>query len=156
MAVAAPGSAAICRLGRQFFFQPDHMGRRGIRVERERRDGGNRENRYEKQREKAAADRLTEWTKAFNLNMLNRSCPELGKVLRFVFVGSWYFRVCKHKPRNPCDPSHHAPLLGGRPIGRTPDSEFSKDPPFSRRESVQRCSMKASLSLGCDHEAPHM
>jgi hypothetical protein len=41
---------------------------------------------------------LTEWTKAFNLNMLNRSCPELGKVLRFVFVGSWYFRVCKHNP----------------------------------------------------------
>jgi hypothetical protein len=41
---------------------------------------------------------LTEWRKAFNLNMLNRSCPELGKVLRFVFVGSWYFRDGKYEP----------------------------------------------------------
>jgi hypothetical protein len=30
---------------------------------------------------------LTESLKTFNLKQLNRSCPELGNVLRFVFVG---------------------------------------------------------------------
>ena len=82
------GLAAVCGVGGKFLFQPNHLGRRRIRAERKRRDGGSRQSRCEKECGKAAAGRLTEGRKAFNLNRQNRSCPEPGKVLRFVFVAS--------------------------------------------------------------------
>ena len=85
-ACAVPGRHSLCSMGGKLFFEPNHLGRCGISLEGERRNGRNRFLGRGKEHREAGAGRLTEQRNAFNLKELNRSCPELGNVLRFVFV----------------------------------------------------------------------
>jgi len=60
MVVAATtGLAAIRGVGGEFFFRPNRVGRRGICVARERRNGGSGRRKQQETRKTATADRLT-------------------------------------------------------------------------------------------------
>jgi len=60
MVVAATtGLAAIRGVDREFFFGPNRVGRRGICVERERRNGGSGQRKQQETRKEPTADRLT-------------------------------------------------------------------------------------------------
>ena len=86
MAGAAARCASFCGVGGEFFLEPDCLGRSGISIDGQRRNGCCGRASDGKKREKGAAGGLTEPGKPFNLKEMNRGCPEPGKVLRFVFV----------------------------------------------------------------------
>ena len=86
VAGAIPRRSPLRGMAGKFFFEPSHVGRLGISLKREWRNGDNRFSGEREKRREADAGGLTERRKAFSLKELNRSCPELGNVLRFVFV----------------------------------------------------------------------
>src|ERR1041385_8534366 len=116
VASAFAGPVPICSICGKFLFESNCLGRSGIRTVREGRDGVSN-HRGRKSAGKAHASRLTEWRKPFNLKELNRSCPEFGNVLRFVF-----FSGCEHKLNKP----RVTPRFSRTPVGRSSNWQDSR------------------------------